>query len=209
MLHSSSRVLVQLLLLAWLMLGESRSLCQTVTSPADARVGYRSSRATLQFKSGSQIAEFLPEKAYLTSGGHSLTVEFLGTPGVMPKNSVNAEVRTGAVLSSPKVLYEDLWPGIRLMFSLNPKGSCEATYFLVAGADVSKIRLRYNVPVKLREDGTLRFQFSTGSVTESSPEAWQEINGERVPVKAAFTLTRGVVGFTVGSYDSRYPLIID
>ena len=199
-----------LILAAWLVPGDSGAFCQTVTNPGpNAKSGHRSSQELLQLRSGSHVAEFLPGKAHLNSGGHPLTVEFLGSPGVMPRMLVDAAIRTGAVSSSPKALYEDLWPGVRLIFGLNPKGSCETTYILVAGADVANIRLRYNVPVKLQEDGTLRFQFSTGTVTESSPEAWQEINGERVSVRVSFTLTHGEVGFTVGNYDARYPLTID
>jgi hypothetical protein len=163
----------------------------------------------LQLRSGAHVAGFLPGKAYLVSQGHALTVEFLGTPGVMPRMLAEQETAASEAYFSQRVLYEDLWPGISLTFGLAPKGDCEATYVLATGADVAKIRLRYNVPVKLQEDGTLKFQFSTDSVTESAPEAWQEIKGKRASVTVSFTLVRGEVGFAVGSYDPRFPLTID
>jgi hypothetical protein len=163
----------------------------------------------LQLRSGAYAAGFLPGKAYLVSRGHALTVEFLGTPGVMPRILAEQGTTAGEAYISQRVFYEDLWPGISLTFGLSPKGTCEATYVLVMGADVGKIRLRYNVPVELQEDGTLKFRFSTGSITESAPEAWQEINGKRASVTVSFTLVRGAVGFTLGSYDPRFPLTID
>ena len=163
----------------------------------------------LQIRSGTHVAGFLPGKAYLVSRSHALTVEFLGTPGVMPRILAEQWTTASEAYFSQRVLYEDLWPGISLTFGLSPKGTCEATYVLVTGADVREIRLRYNVPVELQEDGTLKFRFSTGSVTESAPEAWQEIDGKRASVTVSFTLVRGAVGFTVGSYDPRLPLTID
>ena len=39
----------------------------------------------LQFKAGNHILGFAPAKAYLASIDHALTIEFLGTKGVMPR----------------------------------------------------------------------------------------------------------------------------
>ena len=112
-------------------------------------------------------------------------------------------------IPTEKVFYEDLWPGISLTYETNSKGITASTYTLASGADVANIRLRYNVPVSLEKNGTLKFKFSTGYFTESSPEAWQEINGKRVPVTATFRASNGEVGFQLGDYDPNYPLTLD
>jgi hypothetical protein len=181
--------------------GQSRTNAVLKVEP-----GSRSSSSMLQLKSGGYAVGFLPDRAYLVTGGHALTVEFLGTPGVMPRIQANPDPLSGA---ARKVFYEDLWPGVGLTFSLSPNGSCDATYILDPGAQVSKIRLRYNIPVRLQSDGTLKFRFSSGSVTESSPEAWQEIGGRRVPVSVSFLLDRGEAGFALGGYDPRFAVTID
>ena len=210
MRRSAWRVLVQLLLLALLTAGHFRVMGQPEAKPVPKpRSGFTTDGGMLQLRSGPHVAGFLPGKAYLVSRGHALTVEFLGTPGVMPRILAERGTTASEAYFSQRVLYEDLWPGISLTFGLSPKGTCEATYVLVNGADARKIRLRYNVPAKLQKDGTLKFRFSTGSVTESAPEAWQEINGRRASVAVSFTLERGEVGFAVGSYDPRFPLTID
>jgi hypothetical protein len=109
-----------------------------------------------------------------------------------------------------RVVYEDMWPGIKVIFALNPAGEAETTYVLAKGADASRIRLHYSVAVAIQEDGTCRFLFPSGPVTESSPEAWQEIDGRPVQVRVAFTALSGsAIGFKLGSYDPRYPLTID
>jgi hypothetical protein len=162
----------------------------------------------LQVRSGEHVLGFRPDRAYLAARDHALTVAFYGTPGVMPRLLNRAGDILGGVANT-KVFYEDLWPGISLTYETNSKGITESTYRLATGADVASIRLRYNVPVSLEKNGTLKFKFSTGYFTESSPEAWQEIDGKRMPVTAAFKEFNGEVGFQLGSYDPKYPLTID
>jgi len=210
MRRSVWKVLSQLLLPALLTAGHFPALGQPEANPVPKpRSGFPAEGGMLQLRSGAHVAGFLPGKAYLVSRGHALTVEFLGTPGVMPRTLAEQRTTASEAFFSQRVLYEDLWPGISLTFGLSPKGTCEASYVLVPGADAREIRLRYNVPVTLQKDGTLMFRFSTGSITESAPEAWQEINGKRASVAVSFTLARNEVGFTVGSYDPRFPLTID
>jgi hypothetical protein len=68
--------------------------------------------------------------------------------------------------------------------------------------------------VEVEPDGSLHLKFEAGAMCESAPVAWQEINGQRVPIQVAFRLIEAAnedpqVGFRVGAYDSRYPLTID
>lgn len=165
----------------------------------------------LQVKAGNHILGFAPDKAYLASLDHALSVQFLGTKGVMPKSDTTAPA-TGAMtkaLPLGKVLYQNLWDGISLTYESTKAGITESTYHLAPGADVSRIRLRYNVPVEMQKDGSLQFKFNTGNLTESAPIAWQEIGGKRKPVDVAFGIHDGTIGFQVGNYDRAQPLIID
>ena len=165
----------------------------------------------LQFKAGGHLLGFQPNKVYFASLDHALSVEFLGTAGVMPSGGGEGR-EMGNKSNAPilgKVVYQDLWEGISLMYEPKVGGIVESTYQIGAGAEVSKIRLRYNVAVEVQRDGSLRFKFESGYLTESSPVAWQEIGGKRVPVEVAFRVTGGEVGFSLGQYDPSYPLTID
>ena len=178
---------------------------------AVALSGSGAGSSMLQFKAGGHLLGFQPKKVYFASLDHALSVEFLGTPGVMPKAAAEGR-ETGNKSKAPtlsKVVYEGLWEGISLMYEPREGGIVESTYHIGPGADVSKIRLRYNVPVEVQRDGSLKFKFESGYLTESSPVAWQEIGGKRVPVEVAFRVSGGEVGFSVGKYDPSYPLIID
>ena len=107
------------------------------------------------------------------------------------------------------MIYPDLWEGISLVYEGKEDGITESTYEVAAGADVSRIRLRYNVPLELQGDGSLKFKFDQGYLSESPPIAWQDIEGKRVPVEVAFRVERDEVGFSVGGYDPSHPLTID
>jgi len=165
----------------------------------------------LQFKAGGHILGFQPNKAYLAGLDHVLSVEFLGTPGVMPTAASTASA-TGNMSKAPAfstVRYQNLWDDISLTYESTKDGITESTYRVAPGGNVSKIRLRYNVPVESQMDGSLKFKFDTGNMIESSPVAWQEIREKHVPVTVAFQVSDGEVGFSVGQYDHGYPLIID
>jgi len=165
----------------------------------------------LQFKAGGHVLGFQPNKAYLAGLDHALSIEFLGTPGVMP-TAASTESASGNMIKAPAmstVRYQNLWNGISLTYESTKDGITESTYHVAPGGDVSKIRLRYNVPVESQKDGSLKFKFDTGYLIESSPVAWQEIGGKHMPVVVAFRVSGGEVGFSVGQYDRSYPLIID
>ena len=70
--------------------------------------------------------------------------------------------------------------------------------------------MRYNAPIAVEDDGSLRVSFQAGAVKESAPQAWQERDGKRVPVRIAFA-PRGKADltFALGEYDRSEPLFID
>jgi hypothetical protein len=165
----------------------------------------------LQFKAGNHILGFGPNKAYLASTDHALSVEFLGTKGVMPKadSGIAPDKTMAKAMPLTKVVYQNLWEGISLTYTASKDGITESIYHVAPGADVSKIRLKYNVPVAIQKNGTLRFKFDKGFLAESAPVAWQDIDGKRIPVKVAFRINKDEVGFETGKYDPKHPLTID
>ncbi len=165
----------------------------------------------LQFKAGGHILGFQPNKVYLAGLDHALSAEFLGTDGVMPTSAATAPPSDNASRSPAlsTVVYRNLWEGIDLTYESTEGGIAESTYHVAPGSDPSRILLRYNLPVELQGDGSLRVRFERGTLTESPPVAWQEIEGSRVPVKAEFRVAGNEVGFVVGPYDRSQVLIID
>ncbi len=109
------------------------------------------------------------------------------------------------------VRYRALYPGTDLRFySRGPV--MEYDFELAAGADVRRIRLRYDGQQSLRVvDGHLQIETSVGRVTEQRPVAYQVVDGRRVPVPCQYVLgPQHTVSFGLpNGYDRRLPLVID
>jgi hypothetical protein len=162
----------------------------------------------LQFAAGGHALGFTEDGVYTATGSHALHMEFVGAKSVQPQSATSAEGQN-QVSALGRVTYAVLWDGIDLTFDAYTGGIYTTTYTLAPGADPAAIRLRYNAPISLNEDGTLTIAFATGTMTETAPIAWQEINGVRVPVEATFQVNGDEVGFDLGAYDSEYALVID
>jgi len=163
----------------------------------------------LQFQSGGHAVGFAAGKMVVSNGAYALRIEFVGANAVAPQAADSGAATGGAAPHLERVTYPNLWPGIDLAYDAG-SGIVRSTYTLAPGANPAAIRLRYNAPVTVEVDGSLRIAYETGALRESAPLAWQEIAGARVPVAVRLIVRAGSeVGFHVGRYDRRYPLTID
>ncbi len=163
----------------------------------------------LQFTAGGHVIAFMPECLYLTGSDHMLKVTFQNANVTTPEaeQCLSMEISTQPL---EKVIYPELWNGISLAYEKKGGSIAKSTYFVSPGSDASQISLRYNVPVRLDNDGKLVFEFETGKLSETAPVAWQIINGERFAVEVEFCRHREkVIGFKVGEYNPSFHLIID
>ncbi|HVM72159.1 MAG TPA: SBBP repeat-containing protein [Anaerolineales bacterium] len=165
--------------------------------------------AFLQYQSGGHVLGFSSGGVYLAGLEHALRVEFAGGNAVQPVGA-GAAALTGRPLPLQRVSYSNAWNDVDVAYTSASGGLAESTYTVHPGGRVSSIRLRYNAPVALQPDGSLRYAFQSGFIGESAPQAWQVIGGVRIPVSARFTLHgKNEVGFAVGAYNPAFPLTID
>ena len=186
------------LLLAALPLRAALAAPVDSTAPADL----------LQFTAGGHALGFTAGGMYAATGTHALHVDFAGANTARPQADSPATA-DGKTAPLGRVTYADLWDGITLTFAADAGNIYTTSYTLAPGADPGEIRLNYNAPLTVNEDGTLSIAFETGVMTESAPIAWQEIDGERVPVDVSFQVSGKEAGFTLGAYDLRHSLTID
>ena len=109
------------------------------------------------------------------------------------------------------VEYQNVLPGVDLTYR-GTNGVLKREFVVAPGADASGIVIVYkNIDgITYGPDGTLQVQTPIGVLTETAPVCYQVINGNKVDVAAQYTiLGDGRVGFTIGSYDKVYPLVID
>ncbi|MCX6606106.1 MAG: hypothetical protein NTV52_21290 [Acidobacteria bacterium] len=110
-----------------------------------------------------------------------------------------------------RVRYGGLYPGIDAVFH-GRKGRMEYDFEVAAGARPERIALRLPVDAEaeIEDDGALRVTWAGSVYRQKAPEAWQvEPDGKRKSVAVRFRLSGEEVGFLVGAYDSKRPLLID
>jgi len=163
----------------------------------------------LQYQAGGHVLGFGPGQVYLAGLDHALRVEFAEGNNVAPSGAA-AAAQTGRPLPLERVSYTNAWDGVDLTYTASSQGLAESTYTVHPGGRVSSIHLRYNVPVALQPDGSLRYAFQSGYISESAPVAWQSIGGKQVAVQVSFVKQgKNKVGFAAGAYNPAFPLTID
>ena len=113
------------------------------------------------------------------------------------------------------LVYENLWAGIDLVYR-GTVNRLKYTFLVHPGADPEQIRLAYRgAEVSLNEAGQLQVATSVGGFEDDKPYAYQEDDGQRDEVAAAYVLEGEgagegqVYGFRLGAYDLSRPLVID
>lgn len=107
--------------------------------------------------------------------------------------------------------YQNLYNNIDLVY-YNAAKSKKSDFVVHPGGNYQDISLRYSGinNLSINQKGALLISTDAGEITEHIPEAYQIINGNKIPVKADFVLGEGFrVKFNVTGYDSAYELIID
>ena len=160
----------------------------------------------LQFTAGGHALGFTPQGMVAATGSHALRVDFVNANSIQPQADASANSQSASL---GRVTYADLWEGVSLEYAASAGSIYTTTYTLAPGADAKNIRLRYNAPLTLNQNGTLSIAFKTGTLTESAPIAWQNINSRREPVDVSFRVSGNEVSFALGQYDPRHALTID
>ncbi len=162
----------------------------------------------LQFTSQGHVLGFRDEGVIIASSRHMLKVDFLGSKGATPDSGdIESDGRAQAL---DRVTYENVWDGVSVTYEANKSSVVKSTYYLDDGAQAKYIRLGYNRPVQIDGQGNLVIKFENGTLTETAPVAWQEINGKRAEVKVAYALHgEREVGFSLGQHTQGIPVVID
>jgi hypothetical protein len=149
--------------------------------------GHKDSSSGLQFTSRGHVMAFQPGGICVASGDHALRTTFVRCRNVQPRAEQPPQEKVSAP-SLNRVIYPQLWARISLTYEAVEGGIVKSTFRLDPRARVEDIRLRYNAPLKVDKTGALHLAYAMGEMSESSPVAWQDINGRRLPVTASYRL---------------------
>jgi hypothetical protein len=181
---------------------------------AVAMIG-RAPGMTLGFRPASIVLDF--------SGTLQFHIEFGGAQPVIPRGAEPLRGTTNYLLGNDpahwrvhvpnyaKVIYTGLYPGIDAAFYGNGR-QFEHDFIVSPGGDYRQICMHFpnNARVSLDKDGTLNITIDDGLLQMQKPVIYQEEHGKRQLRSGSFRVQpNGDVGFRIGSYDSRQPLVID
>jgi hypothetical protein len=120
----------------------------------------------LQFTSGRHVLGFASGGVYVAGGSHALHVEFVNPSATNPvSNSAPGDGIPGnaqRVAPLSRVTYPNLWDGVTLIYDAPGGAVVRSTYRLEPHANAGNIRLRYNAPVVVQSDGSLRVSSKLG-----------------------------------------------
>ncbi len=109
------------------------------------------------------------------------------------------------------VSYRDVYPGVNMAFH-GEQRQLEFDFIVAPGANAASINLGFSGARKISTDasGNLLLSSAAGNVVMHKPVAYQEENGKRREIAAAFVqVNKNQVGLSVGSYDHSRELVID
>ncbi|MCX8113232.1 MAG: SBBP repeat-containing protein [Bacteroidia bacterium] len=108
-----------------------------------------------------------------------------------------------------EVVVHRLYTGIDQRWYFD-EGKLRYDYIVAPGSDPAQIRLRVEGALSIRVQGD-RLLLGTrfGLVEQAGLQAYQLINGERHLIPVRWEVSGSEIGFSVGPYDTRYPLVID
>ncbi len=111
------------------------------------------------------------------------------------------------------VVYPDLWPNIDMRLN-EQSGVLKYEFHVHPGASPSDIRLAYDGAdgLAIGKSGGLQIATPLGTLDDSVPLSYQDIDGVRVPVASRYALddrANGRFSFEVGTYQRDHELIID
>ena len=169
----------------------------------------------LQFTSSGHVLGFSGEGVIVASASHMMKTEFIGANAIIPEGGDNHLMETGEGMAAPltRVTYRNIWDDVTLVYEAHPGAIVKSSYYVNTtkeGVPVERIRLRYNRPVSLDEQGNLSIAYENGRIVEGAPVAWQEIEGQKRPVTVTYVLYgKQEVGFSLGEHLPEIPVIID
>lgn len=95
-----------------------------------------------------------------------------------------------AVPSFASIVYPNLYDGVDLHVLGSDGGVLKYEFHVAPGANWSNIRVRYSGvdSLNIGVAGELQIHTALGTLTDSAPVVWQDVDGERQPIRAHFDL---------------------
>lgn len=108
------------------------------------------------------------------------------------------------------VMYSDIYPGIDVIY-YSRQNQLEYDFIVNPGANPGSIRLSFEGADRIFIDTSDDLVIRSGKedLRLHKPQIYQQIGGQKIPVRGDYILDEGAVGFQIAAYDHSVPLTID
>lgn len=107
-----------------------------------------------------------------------------------------------------KIVYKNVYPKIDIEFSFTEKAGLKYAVILHPGANPNLVKMLYDKPVQLKENGDLHINSDFGDIIDHAPLSYYDEYKAEI-IKTNFIIQNNTVSFKLGSYDITKKLIID
>lgn len=107
-----------------------------------------------------------------------------------------------------KIIYQNLYPGIDVEFTLHPANGIKYAVIVHPGADPSVLKMLYSEMPDLKSNGDLHFKTMLGDMIDHAPLTFYGDN-KSANVSSKFVRDGKTISFYIGEYDKNRGLVID
>ncbi len=107
-----------------------------------------------------------------------------------------------------KIIYKNIYPNIDIEYVFHPTDGIKYSLILHPGADISKVKMKYDDKVKLKGNGDLHIPTLFGDIVEHAPVTFYSENKSKI-ISSHFVKTDKTISFKIAEYDHTKTIIID
>lgn len=107
-----------------------------------------------------------------------------------------------------KLIYKNLYPNIDVEYIFHPDGGIKYALIVHPGADISKVKMKYDDIVKLKLNGDIHIPTLFGDLIDKAPSTFYADNKSEI-IFSHFVKTDKIISFELGAYDHSKTIIID
>lgn len=143
--------------------------------------------------------------------GNTATPQLFGLGGQQSSlKFYTLDCQSGAeVMEYNKIVYENIYKNIDLVYYLNDKGALKYDFIVHPGGDPSDIQINYegDADISLLEDGRVELSSTAGFVYEAAPYTY--LKEDQQEVSTSYILKKKQLKFQIAEYDTEKTLVID
>ncbi len=107
-----------------------------------------------------------------------------------------------------KIIYENVYDGIDVEYTIHPQGGIKYALIIHPGADVNSIRMKYSKDVFI-QNNEINIPTEFGNIIDHAPITFYQENTTSTINSSFKRYNNYTIGFNIGSYNSAKTIVID